>query len=138
MSGHHEAPRVQTPRLDPARFRWRTVRYNPHQNTRERLRRLKQIATRRLQGACVTPAAATVARFMHVLLSVWDAESACYAYWQEAAADAHAEHAAARESLYHAVHDLARFLDTGDPESATSSASVSAAADRLGGDQLVA
>lgn len=143
MSGQHEvtAKRVNDPSkskpLDPSRFRWRRVRYLPHQNVREAARRLKQITRQQLTGAVVTSEARVTAERLRLFVEVSRAERACNDYVNQAIVSGDEDRLPGRDHLFVAVSDLRQFLSGHAPiETASTSAGVlGASAAAAGGDR---
>lgn len=98
------------PKLDPARWRWRRQKYARHQNTREAMRRLRQVARRQLSGSVVSPGAAAVGARVRLIYAATAAELACHNYINEAITLGEEDRLPGRDHLFVAVSDLARWL----------------------------
>lgn len=123
--------------LDPARFKWRKVRYLPHQNVREAARRLKQISRQQLAGSAVSPEARETAERLRLAVAITNAEASCHDYVNEAIEAGDEDRLPGRDHLLVAVIDLARWL-RGEAPIETASTSVMLGASGLRGDDLAA
>lgn len=109
--------------LDPDRFRWRRVRYSPHQGSRERTRRLAQVALQRLSGPVVSREAEVAGEQIrgHVswVRAVEQATEATHVYLNDALHDGSEEAIARRDRLFCAVYDLWAWVAAGRPRDTT-------------------
>lgn len=109
--------------LDPDRFRWRRVRYSPHQGSRERTRRLAQVALQRLSGPVVSREAEVAGEQIRCHVSwvraVEQATEATHVYLNDALHDGSEEAIARRDRLFCAVYDLWAWVAAGRPRDTT-------------------